>query len=195
VALTTAACSDLFWDSCVFTAFLRNEEHAYDINSISQYLDEVKAGKSKIYTSSIVLAEILPSSLAKSNKGSFQDFVVSLHGSIIIVDASPNVMRIAGELRDLPYRKSNSPGRQLATPDAIMFASCIYLAEAMGVKVDAFHTFDDGRRRGPDGKSVPLLSYHEWCEGFTPDQMRIAKSVIDLNRCRPVHPSPKFPGT
>jgi predicted nucleic acid-binding protein len=186
--------SDLFWDSCVFTAFLRDQRDAYDINSISQYLEEAREGKHRIYTSSIVFAEILPSSL-KAGFGSFQEFVDDFHGAIIIVDASPNVTQIAGRLRDLPYRKGTSTKRRLATPDAIMLASCIFLIEAMGVRVSTFHSFDNGRARGPEGRSVPLLSYHEWCEGFTAEQMQIAKPILDLSRRHPIHPSPKLPGT
>jgi predicted nucleic acid-binding protein len=193
--LSAATTSDLFWDSCVFIAYLGDEQTTYDVNSIAQYLTETREGRHKIYTSSLVFAEVLPSSLAKPDVGSFQDFVDDFQGAIIIVDATPIVMQIAGRLRDLPYRKGTSPGRRLATPDAIMLASCLHLADAMGVRVNAFHTFDDGRRRGPDGRSVPLLSYHEWCEGFTQEQMRVSRRVIELNRCRPLHPSPKLPGT
>jgi predicted nucleic acid-binding protein len=194
MVLSAPAPSYLFWDSCVFTAFLRDEHGAYDVNSIAQYLTEARDGKHQIYTSSLVFAEVLPSSI-KPGIGSFQDFVDDFQGAIIIVDASPNVTQIAGRLRDLPYRKGTSTNRRLATPDAIMLASCVYLGEAMGIRVNAFHTFDDGRRRGPEGRSVPLLSYHEWCEGFSVEQMRIAKPVIDLARARPIHPSPKLPGT
>jgi predicted nucleic acid-binding protein len=193
--LSRASASDLFWDSCVFLAFLRDQSSIYDVDSIAQYLEEARDGKCKIYTSSLVFAEVLPSSLNKPGVGSFQDWVDDLQGAIIIVDASPNVMHIAGRLRDLPYRKSNSRSRRLATPDAIMLASCLYLGQAMGVRASAFHTFDDGRGRGPEGRSVPLLSYHEWCDGFTADQMAVAKPVIELNRCRPTHPSPKLSGT
>ena len=190
----SAAPSNLFWDSCVFTAFFRDQTAAYDIASIEQYLTEAGEGKHHIYTSSLVFAEILPSSL-KPGVGSFQEFADDFQGAIVIVDASPNVMQIAGRLRDLPYRKGTSPGRRLATPDSIMLASAVYLTEAVGVRLAAFHTFDDGRRRDPDGRSVPLLSYHEWCEGFTPEQMRVAKAVVDMPRQRPVHPAPKLPGT
>lgn len=194
MVLSAPASSNLFWDSNVFTAFLRDERGAYDVNSIARYLTEARDGKHQIYTSSIVFAEVLPSSL-KPGVGSFQDFVDDFQGAIIIIDASPNVMQVAGRLRDLPYRKGTSTSRRLATPDAIMLASCVYLGETMGIRIVAFHTFDDGRRRGPEGRSVPLLSYHEWCEGFSAEQMRIARPVIDLNRARPIHPSPKLPGT
>jgi predicted nucleic acid-binding protein len=174
----------------VFYAFLREERAAYDVNSIEQYLREAKDGKHRIYTSSLVFAEVLPSGIVKPEIGSFQDFVNDLQGAVVVVDATPNVMHAAGGLRDLPYRKGSSPGRRLATPDAIMLASALHLAEALNVKLDAFHTFDDGKKRGPEGRSVPLLSYQEWCEGFTVDQMKIAQPVVALNRQQPIHPTP-----
>jgi hypothetical protein len=67
--------------------------------------------------------------------------------------------------------------------------------DVQGVKIDFFHTFDDGKRRDPvDGKMVPLISYENWCEGFTPQQLAVAKPVLDLNRRKPIHPSPTLPG-
>lgn len=186
--------SHLFWDSCVFMAYLRDERAAYDVGSIEQYIAEAKAGRHRIYTSSIVFAEVLPSLIVKPEIGTFQDFVDDLQGAVVIIDASPNVMHLAGRLRDLPYNKSNSRGRRLATPDAIMLASGVYLVEALGVKLDYFHTYDDGKTRGPDGRSVPMLSYKDWCQGFTTEQMQVAKGVIELNRQRPIHPTPNLPG-
>lgn len=195
MALSAVSPSDLFWDSCVFTAFLQDEKDKYDVNSIAQYLDEARAGKCRIYTSSLVFAEVLPSTLKNSGIGSFQDFVEDFQGSIIVVDASPIVTQLAGRLRDLPYRRGQSTARRLATPDAIMLASCLHINDAVGIRVAAFHTFDDGKARGAEGRSVPLLSYHEWCEGFGAAELSVAKPVIDLVRVRPIHPSPELPGT
>jgi hypothetical protein len=53
--------SHLFWDSCVFIAFLRDQSAIYDVNSIAQYLSECRDGKHRIYTSSLVFVELLPS--------------------------------------------------------------------------------------------------------------------------------------
>lgn len=182
--------SHLFWDSCVFYAFLREESASYDVQSIEQYLSEARDGKHKIYASSLVFAEIIPSAIKKPGIGSCQQFIHDLQGAVIIIDASPNVMHIAGTLKDLPYKKGNSSGRRLSTTDAIMLASCLELKEAFGVKVDFFHTFDDGKKRGPEGKMVPLISYEDWCTEFAPDQKKIADPVIGLNRRRPIHPTP-----
>jgi predicted nucleic acid-binding protein len=185
--------SHLFWDSCVFCAFLRDERTIYDVDSIRQYLEEAKAGKHRLYTSSIALVEVLPSQIKKPGVASFQSFINDFQGAVVISDASPNVMHTAAQLRDLPYKKGNSAGRRLSTPDAIMLASCLELKEALDVPIDFFHTFDDGKKRGIDGKAVPLISYEDWCEGFTSEQMVIAQRVIALIRRRPIHPTPGLP--
>jgi predicted nucleic acid-binding protein len=184
------AVQNLFWDSCVFYAFLRDERTAYDVNSIQQYVQEAREGKHRIYASAIVLAEVVPSAITKPGVGTFQDFLDDLQGAVILVDASPNVMHLAAQLKDLPYKKGNSPGRRLGTPDAIILASCVYVRDVLGVTVDFLHTFDDGKRRGPEGKMVPLISYEDWCSDFTKEQMAVAQQVIELNRRRPIHPSP-----
>lgn len=189
------ASTSLFWDSCVFTAFLRNENDKYDVNSISQYLEDARDGKCNIFASSIVFAEVVRSPISSPSMGSLQDLMDDLQGAIIIVDANIVVMQRAGLLRNLRYVKGSSPGRSLATPDAIMLASCLYLLDEIGINIDSFHTFDNGKRHGPEGRSVPLLTYHEWCDGFTPEDMKVAKPIIDLCRCKPIHPSPKLPGT
>ena len=137
-----------------------------------------------------MLAEVVPSAITRSGVGTFQSFIDDLQGAVTIVTPSPDVMHRTALLKDLLYRKGNSRGRRLSTTDAIMLASCIEISEAWGVRIDAFHTFDDGRRRGFEGRMVPLLSYHEWCEGFTPEQLRIVDPVIQLNRCKPEHKAP-----
>jgi len=50
-------------------AILRDERATYDVDSIEQYLQEAKAGKHRIYTSSIALAEVVPSAITKPGIG------------------------------------------------------------------------------------------------------------------------------
>ena len=76
----------LFWDSCVFYAFLRDERDAYDINSIAQYIHEAKSGKYRIYASTLVLAEVTPNAIIRPGIGSFRDFLEDLQGAIILID-------------------------------------------------------------------------------------------------------------
>ena len=181
--------ANLFWDSCVFYAYL-DSQTTHDISGIEQYLHEAQNGEHRLYASSLALAEVLPSAITKSDIGTFQSFIDDLQGAITIVTPSPDVMHRAALLRDLPYKKSTSMGRRLSTTDAIILASCLEIKDAWGLSIDAFHTFDDGKKRGPEGKMVPLLSFHEWCEGFTQDWLKIADPVIQLSRCKPEHPAP-----
>ncbi len=181
----------VFWDSCVFTAFLCDEKDKYDVSSIGKYLEEAKAGDLKIYTSTIASAEVLPGQLVKV--GTFEDFLQDFQGAVIPVDPAPNVMRMSGRLRDLPYKKGSSTGRRLGTPDAIILATAIHIRDAYGVALDAFHTFDGGGAKDRDGnRSIPLLGYEAWCEGFNAEQQTFAQLVIDLPRSKPLHPNPGF---
>lgn len=65
----------------------------------------------------------------------------------------------------------------------------------MGVPIAEFHTFDDGKSKGIDGKTVPLLSYQEWREGFDAKQRQVSGLVVGLRRRRPIHPEPRMPFT
>ena len=181
--------SNLFWDSCVFYAYLDSQATLY-IPDIERYLNEARNGQHRLYASSLVLAEVVPSAITRQGVGTFQDFVDDLQSAVTIVTPSPDVMHRTALLKDLPYKKGTSKGRRLSTTDAIMLASCIEIVETWNLNVDAFHTFDDGKKRGLEGKMVPLLSYQEWCEGFTDEQLNIVQPVIQLNRCKPEHPAP-----
>lgn len=180
-----------FWDSCCFIAYLNDEKDSYDIPSLEQFLDEARAGKAYIYTSTVALAEVRPSLMKKKSVGSFSEFMEDFGGAIILLDPTPNVMHYAGFLRDLRYKKSNSTKRQLATPDAIMLATCTHLEDDLGVRVESFHTYDKGKRRSVDGgKGIPLLTYEEWCEGIEEDDLAVRTSK--LPRREPLHPEPKL---
>ena len=94
-------------------------------------------------------------------------------------------MRLASELRSVIYTKTGGE-RRLHTPDAIHLASALALTETYGVELEAFHTFDSGKRRDPEGKGVPLLGFETWCEQCKTDP--VARRVIEMSRTKPVHP-------
>lgn len=184
--------TNLFWDSCVFVAYFSDNRSAYDIDSIEQYIDDARKGSVDIYTCSIALAEIVPSSFKGGNYATFMQFQKDLRGSVKLIDLNPNVMLLAGRLKDLKYAKSGGE-RKLGTGDAVMLAACIHAIENYKIDIDAFHTFDAGKKRGLDGgKGMPLLGFEEWCSSFTGEDAMLAGKVINLNRCKPVHPSPKL---
>lgn len=179
-----------FWDSCVFSAYLCDQAEQYDIPSLEQYLDEAKAGKCSIYSSSLAMVEVLPSKMVKAED--FNAFVEDFQGAIVLIDATPNVMALAASLRDLPYRKHQS-NRVLTSPDSIMLATAVHMADAYQTPIDEFHTFDKGRKPDADGnRTVPMLGFEEWCDGFTDEHLVVAQPVIDLTRRMPVHPAPQL---
>ena len=185
---------NVFWDSCVFSAYLMDEQEAYDVPSIESFLEDAKQGKLKIYASTISSAEVLPSQMKAAS--SFEAFMDDFEGAIIPIEPNPIVMTLSGRLRDLPYRKGASVNRRLSTPDAIMLATAIHLIEGYRVKLDCLHTFDGGGKKDLDGnRSIPILGYETWCEGLSPDQQAVADKVIHIPRCKPVYPTPELPFT
>jgi predicted nucleic acid-binding protein len=183
---------NLYWDTCIFVAFLNNNKAAYGhyIDHIGHFLDDAKDGACTIYTSAITIAEITQKHLVNSSYGNFSDFLADFGGAIRQVSADPNVMMLASAIRGLTYAKSGGT-REVGTPDAIHLASALVLQSNYGVRITSFHTFDDGKSSGLRGKSVPLLSYETWCESCASDP--IAQRVIALTRSRPDHPTPKLP--
>lgn len=180
----------LFWDSCVFNALLYDETTSYDVDSIQQYLDEARDGKYVIYTSSVFLAEIAHSKIKKIGVGGPNEFLNDLQGVVVVIDASLEIMELAGRLKDIPYRKQDSTKRRLGTGDAVMLATALNLQDAYEVEIDRFHTFDNGGQKG----SVPLLSYEQWLEGVIGKKLELAKRVSGLKRCKPIHPAPTMGG-
>lgn len=182
----TAPPKQFYWDTCVFIAYLADEREAYGaiIDDIGQFLDEAQRGDCVIHCSTITIAEITRN-YCKDGLN-FDDFMKQWGGGIVALSPDPNTMRIASELRSSIYTKTGGE-RKLHTADAIHLATALTLIDAYGVSLDEFHTFDNGGKRSPEGKGVPLLGYDTWCALCADDPL--VKRVIDLNRCIPQHPA------
>lgn len=184
-----------YWDSGIFIAYLNNEreERGDLIDHISQFLDEAGGGHCRIYTSTITIAEILPQTLKNRELSSFQEFVRDFEGAIFTVQPDPNVMGLAASLRGQRYTAhANAPRpRSMETPDAIHLATAITLENHYGVKLDAFHTFDNGKSKTPEGaKSVPMIDLDRWIHDCSDD--RNVQAAVRLKRSAPVHPAPQL---
>ncbi|MDH6268409.1 putative nucleic acid-binding protein [Rhizobium sp. SG_E_25_P2] len=181
-----------FWDSCVFIAFLNNDRSSYDVESLEAFLKDSEAsGGPRIFTSSIALAEVSPGKLKNSAHSSFSSFLNDFRNSISVVDTSPFININAGLLKDVRYKKGASDKRILTTGDAIMLATALEIEETYGIKLDAFHTYDNGRGKGnPEGRGVPILGFHEWLDDVP--ETDLIKRVVALNRVKPIHPEPSL---
>lgn len=182
----TTAIKQFYWDTCVFIAHLADERDAYGglIDDIRQFLDEAARGECLIHCSTITIAEITRANCKGGQD--FDEFVQLFGGGIVPLSPDPNTMRLASELRSLIYTKTGGQ-RRLHTADAIHLASALTLMEAYGVSLDAFHTFDAGKRRDPEGKGVPLLGFDLWCEQCKDDPL--AQRIINMTRAHPLHPA------
>lgn len=184
-----------YWDSCVFIAMLNDDRTAYGdiIDDLNQFATEAKSGAHVIHCSTITIAEITKKNMKPGAYPDFSAFLRDFRGAVVPIAPDPNIMAVASELRSLIYTKTSGE-RKLHTPDAIHLASALALVESYGIgELTAFHTFDDGKARGPDGKGVPLLSFETWCEACAGDPL--AQKIIKMKRMKPLHPTKKLPGT
>jgi predicted nucleic acid-binding protein len=188
----------LFWDTCVVTAYLTGDHPDSELANIEQYLRDCKSGLATLYLSTISIAEILPKHITNTTHKSYDELLEDLDGSMVLISPDPNVMKLASSLRNISYRKRATKTeiveRKLDVPDAIILATAITLQAGYGVNIDKLHTYDGGKKRGPEGPCIPLLGYETWCELLEPEQKALAQKVINLNRCKPLHPTPEFGG-
>ncbi len=179
---------ELFWDTCVFCAHLYDEVDQYGevIDHIRQYIREARAGKWRIITSSIVFAELAFSKVKRDAPGTMEDLRRDIEAACLLIDPNPNIMMLAGKLRDIPYRKHQSRVRRLTVPDAVMLATALFVQEHYLQNLRAFHTFDAGGKK----REVPLIGYEEWLDGLSDEQLTVARRAANLRRERPFHPTP-----
>jgi predicted nucleic acid-binding protein len=184
------------WDTCVIYRFLGNPDADY-LDHIQKFLSECDAGQIEIFISTISLAEIRPSSMGRSGLTPSQ-VLASVSKSFKMVDTSPDIMSLAGYLRDQTYRHveltdAKAPPRILGLGDSIHLATAVALREEFGVQNLTLHTFDEGKRRdGESGKkTVPIDGFQNWCRGIEGDEE--IQKVLSTPRSKPVHPSCQLP--
>ena len=91
-----------FWDSCVFIAYLNNDEGAYDVHSLQRFIVELgKEPGCLIHTSTITLAEVTPRRMRDASFGSFEEFLNDFRTHIQLIDVTPPVLTRAGRLKDV----------------------------------------------------------------------------------------------
>lgn len=181
---------NLYWDTCVFLAYLNDERQTYgtQIDHIDQFLREANDGKWRIFCSTITIAEITLRDIGTGGSQAFDAFLKDFASAVVQVSPDPVIMKIASDLRGVSYAKGGG-NRKLLTPDAIHLATAISLQENFEVPLSYFHTFDSGKAKGPEGKAVPLLGYETWVPTIPG---RAAGLAAALSREKPQHPNPQF---
>lgn len=185
------ASQSLLWDTCIIYRWFNGNPAAYT-DHIQQFLKDAEERKVEIFISTISLAEIGPSKMGKSGLNPRQ-VVGSMSKSLVFVDPTPDIMSLAGHLRDQTYRHMEGPAdtapvRPLSLGDSIHLATAVALREEFGVQNLTLHTFDEGKSRSSETgkKTVPMIGFQNWCRGCENDEE--VQKVIDLSRSKPVHP-------
>jgi hypothetical protein len=113
-----------YWDSCVFLAFLQNEQHRPgEAEEIASQIRRFEMGALNLFTSAITITELTEA--ARLNNEQQQKLVGFFSRSNFqLIDANEPVCRLASEIRS--YFKINSvQGFHPTTPDAIQVASAV----------------------------------------------------------------------
>lgn len=186
----------LFWDSCVFIRYVVGDETTAHFDDIARFVDDAKAGKFKIYFSTITFAEMRREFFVGNRYGSINDFFSDFGRSLVPIEPNPNILIAAGELRSA---KSTNPGdpnppkqRTIATPDAILLSSCLYARDALGISDIVLHSTDEGKNKGWYGRSIPIVGFERWYP--EPTRTNLVKEVCSLTRTKPIHPEPVLRG-
>lgn len=133
----------IYWDSCVFLAFLtaeKREEGA--LAGIRAVVADIERRKVTLITSGIIHTEIID--LPKKTEKQFTRLFD--RSNIKCIDPTTRILKKAGALRSYyRKRKDKNNGKVLGSPDAI------HLATAIIYKVNEFHTFDRKGRAGTLG--------------------------------------------
>jgi predicted nucleic acid-binding protein len=135
-----------YWDSCLFLAWIKDEQRASgDMDGVREVIERSKRREAQIITSVLTATEVLESKLPAGMKR----LIDGLMKRITRISMEIKVAQMAHDLRDYyAARGAEHGGKTLSVPDAI------HLATAILYRATEFHTFDNGKT---GGKSLGLL--------------------------------------
>src|ERR1017187_374285 len=129
----------VYWDTCVFIAWLKNEKRkSGDMEGLQEVATEIHKNKIVLITSTLTRAELLECNLPK---GAIEKYnKLFRRSNVLEIPFDREVAELTSEIRNF-----YNPGDfELLTPDAM------HLATAISFDAFEFHTFD-----GSDPKKKP----------------------------------------
>jgi hypothetical protein len=164
------------------------------LTDIEDFIKDAESGKRRIHYSTISLVEIRQDMLKDGRSAS--QFFRDMQKAFIPIEPNPNIMIMAGALRDEHATNPGDPRepkgktRTLGTPDAIHLATCLYAKQSLGLTDIVFHTLDEGKGPTWEGKCIPLLGFERWYpEGA---RAKSIQDVCDLSRLKPQYPQTRM---
>jgi predicted nucleic acid-binding protein len=142
----------IYWDSCIFIAWLNNElRTGNEMQGVFICLEAIQANEIVMMTSAIMKTEVLPGKIPPDVRSTFERFLC--RRNVLVVDFDLRIGELSGELREFYATQAKVDGEpSLATADAIHLATAIHYA------ADAFYTFDDGGEGARKSRSLLSLN-------------------------------------
>ena len=131
----------LYWDSCIFLAWLKDEERAEgEMAGLISIVREVEKKNFSVITSVITIAEILTGRSGEGVVTEFRKLFQRSNFQMINVDE-----RIAAKASEI--RKHYIEKAEREKGSSIRFADSLHLATAITLEVSRFHTFDGSHEK------------------------------------------------
>ena len=133
----------LYWDSCIFLAWLKDENRAEgEMSGLMSVVREIEKKKFSVITSVITITEVLPVSSGPEVITKFKELFQRSNFQMINVDE--RIASKASEIRNHYVTESKQGKRQ-----SLGFADILHLATAINIEASIFHTFDgSGEKQG-----------------------------------------------
>jgi hypothetical protein len=123
----------------------------------------------------------------------FEEFEEDFRSIFKIISPNRMILSRCSHLKDVSFTRSGG-SRVVGTPDAIQLLTCLHVQQDMGVEDIIFHTLDEGKAKGWEGKCVPLIGFENWtpADGISKASRSIVDQIILLPRLKPMHPQPNL---
>lgn len=129
----------LYWDTCIFIAWLKDEpRHSDEKQGIRELVELIHTDRAILLTSLITRIEVLDCTLSNSAQENFNKLFQRKNFQEKVVNQ--RIALLAHDIRNF-YQKVEKNAVNIKVPDAI------HLATAIHYRADKFYTFD-GKKRG-----------------------------------------------
>ena len=125
----------IYWDTCVFLAWLKNEDRpGTEMADLASVVDEIEKRNFHLITSVTTKIEVLPKRSGEEVMTKFNKLFKLRNVDEVVIDE-----RIANKAREIREYYIESGKRSIGLADTL------HLATAIIRKASVFHTFDDGK--------------------------------------------------